>query len=100
MRPNNTTTVSLTAGEAGVEGAFGQILSTGNTAGPADLTYSMDNYTSTTESKMISVYGRNKPSSAFAGGGFWDATTAITSFNVALGTGNFTAGNILIYGVS
>lgn len=39
-------------------------------------------------------------SSPIIGGGYWEDTTAISSFNVAIAAGSFSAGTIKVYGVN
>jgi hypothetical protein len=39
-------------------------------------------------------------SSPIFGGGYWEDTTAVSSFNVAIAAGSFSAGTIKVYGVN
>jgi hypothetical protein len=99
--PNDVTTVKGTAFEGGANGAFTTTLATqANYASPAVFTYVIDNYASSTDRKPFIVYGSCGLDTQFSGGGFFNATTAITSVRfTTTAAGNFTSGSVKVYGI-
>jgi hypothetical protein len=101
VRPNDTNTIKATAFEGTVVASFSQNLATqANYSSPAVFTYIIDNYASTTSIKPLKVYGAAGLDTQFFGGGFWNATTAITSVVISNGAGsNFTSGTVKVWGI-
>jgi hypothetical protein len=78
----------------------GQLIAGGNTSNAWKI--NINNYSSTAIRKNITLVGGFDAGSEimkYTEGGYWNSTSAISSFTLTTSTGTFSGGTILVYGV-